>query len=251
MSSGYIIKEIRVSGEGVPDSKLTFENGLNVLTGPSDTGKTYVFECINYMLGGSKPPKKVKQSRNYSTIWLELHSKRGEVYSLKSDLQGGDILQYNSKIDDVTFDEEHIVLSRKHNPNSQDTISAFFQKINNVYGSEIRTNASGKKRQLSYRDLVRFFLIDEERIITKESLVVSHYTKATEEKNVLKLIVTGEDDSEIISLVSKDIISNKKGRLEYIIETIDRLKKEIYQIDYLIIQIDSDALKGESVPETS
>ena len=29
----------------------------------------------------------------------------------------------------------------------------------------------------------------------------------------------------------------------------DRLKKEIYQIDYLIIQIDSDALKGESVPE--
>ena len=47
MSSGYIIKEIRVSGEGVPDSKLTFENGLNVLTGPSDTGKTYVFECSN------------------------------------------------------------------------------------------------------------------------------------------------------------------------------------------------------------
>lgn len=227
MSSGYTIKEIRVSGEGVPDSKIIFERGLNVLTGPSDTGKTYVFECINYMLGGSRPPKKVKESRNYSTIWLELYSNNGDSFSLKSDLKGGDILQYDSRIDDITFDESYNVLSRKHNPNSEETISAFLQKINNVYGTEIRTNARGQKRQLSYRDLVRFFLIDEERIITKDSLVISHYTKATEEKNVLKFIVTGEDDSDIIALVSKDKISNRKGRLEYIIETIERLRKEI------------------------
>ncbi len=81
--------------------------------------------------------------------------------------------------------------------------------------------------QISYRDLVRYFLVSEERIITKDSIITSHYTKATEDKNVLRFIVTGQDDSDIVALVSKEQISNKKGRLEFINETIDDLTNSI------------------------
>lgn len=220
MKSGYIINEIRLRGDAVDDAYLTFEPGLNTLNGPSNTGKTFVFECINYMLGGSMPPKRIKQSKSYKSIFLEITSYDSKVYTLESDLKGGDIILYSNSISGLTFDQESSILSRKHNPNSEGTVSAFFQKLNNVYGNEIRTNARGKKRQISYRDLVRFFLVSEERVITKDSIVFSHYTKATEEKNVLKFIVTGEDDSDIVALVSKDQISNKKGRLEFIDETI-------------------------------
>lgn len=242
MNSGYTFTELRVSGENVADASIQFDKGLNVITGPSDTGKTYIYECIDYMLGASRPPKAVKQSRNYNKIYLEIEAVNSIIYTLEGDLKGGGIKLYKGKIDEITFDNEYEVLNRKHNPNSDETISAFFQKLNNIYGSEVRKNARGTKRQLSYRDIARYILVDEERIITKQSLIESSYVNRTVDKSTLKFIISGEDDSDIIALVNKDAISNKKGRLEYINETIEELTKDIENTTLAQIELEINSI---------
>ena len=55
------LKKLELFGTGKKDAVLLFHKGLNVITGDSDTGKTYAFQCLNYMLGAEKKPKSIKE----------------------------------------------------------------------------------------------------------------------------------------------------------------------------------------------
>ena len=44
--TGFWISQICVRGSKVADATLTFQRGLNVLSGGSDTGKSYLLGCI-------------------------------------------------------------------------------------------------------------------------------------------------------------------------------------------------------------
>ncbi|SDH53116.1 AAA family ATPase [Winogradskyella thalassocola] len=227
MKTGFIIKELRLIGKSVENASIVFKKGVNIITGPSNVGKSYIFQCFNYMFGGSKPPKPIKESRNYDFIYLELIDSTNTTYTLLSDLKGGNFKLYNSSIDKIKETDEFEILDRKHSPYNEQTVSAFLLKLNNLTGKKIRTNQKGKTRPISYRDIVKFSMVNESKITTEESLIVSHYTKATEESNVLKLIVTGNDDSTIIESLSKNQIANRKGKLEILKEFINDNTKDL------------------------
>ena len=52
----YYIKKIMITSEGKDgekvNSELPLKPGLNIVYGPSNTGKTHVLDCIDFMLGG-------------------------------------------------------------------------------------------------------------------------------------------------------------------------------------------------------
>jgi len=227
MDTGFIIKELRLTGKSVEKASIVFEKGVNIITGPSNVGKTYIFQCLNYMFGGSKPPKSISEAKAYDFIYLEIIDYEENRFTLLSDLKGGNFKLYNSSIDKIKEEDEFKILDRKHNPASEDTVSAFLLKLNNLIGKKIRTNQKGKTRQISYRDIVKFSMVNETQITTEESLIVSHYTKATEESNVLKLIATGNDDSSVIESLSQNQIANRKGKLEILKEFITQNEQEL------------------------
>lgn len=53
--SRFYVKDITVSGSttNVLASKIEFQDGVNIVHGPSNTGKSYILGCLNFMLGGS------------------------------------------------------------------------------------------------------------------------------------------------------------------------------------------------------
>lgn len=214
MNSGYIIKELKLTSDNLKPAIITFNKGLNVITGPSDCGKSYIFQCINYMLGASTPPKSIKESKDYTTLFLEISDSDNNSYTFKSGLKGGDFMLFRKKIIDISENDQFEVLKRKHDPNNDNNISAFLLKLNNLYQKKIRTNAQGKTRYLSYRDINKFLMINEESIIKQDSVIESHYTKRTEESNVFKLLTLGIDDSTVIKLLDKNQIHNRKGKVE-------------------------------------
>lgn len=89
MQNGFLLQELRLSGASVKDASVVFKIGVNIITGPSNTGKTYIFQCLNYMFGGSKTPKPIKEARPYEFIYLEIVDLKGASYTLMSDLKGG------------------------------------------------------------------------------------------------------------------------------------------------------------------
>ena len=76
-AAGFYLSWLKLTGPEVKDAQVSFEPGLNVIWGASETGKSFIFACIDFMLGRSEPPKKIAELRGYTTGWLALTERDG------------------------------------------------------------------------------------------------------------------------------------------------------------------------------
>lgn len=228
---GFYINKLTIEGDGKEKAEVTFSRGLNVIYGASDTGKTFVYQCIDYMLGSRSIPKDIPEARSYTTCKLEIQSYRGKIYLLERNLTGGDFRL-------VTQDSTTEILVSENNKKKGKTISDFFLELCNLSNKKVRKNVRGETQKLYFQSLHRFFLVGEENIITQDSPVrTTQYTQKTFEENIFRLILSEKDDSEIVATLNKDEITNKKGRIELYDELIDNLKKELPDKNYENIDI--------------
>ncbi len=217
--AGYIYKELRLTGINKKDAFILFSPGMNVISGPSNTGKTFIFDCIDYMSGSSIKLRNIPQLKGYSNIFLEIES-NNKTYTLESEIANNNTYKlYQSKISNLNTEPE--ILKRKSDANSNDNISSFLLNLNNIGNKRIRKNEKGDTVNLSYRNVVKLALINEERIITKESPITSHYTKSTEESNLLRFFLTGIDDSNIQKKITTQEIQKRKGKIDLLYEFIN------------------------------
>ena len=72
-----------VSGGGHHASVIDFKPGLNFILGPSNTGKSLVMDCLDYMFGftpkKNKPSKIIDNNHGYELITLQLATSNGTV----------------------------------------------------------------------------------------------------------------------------------------------------------------------------
>jgi len=204
---GFLLRRLALTGNAnIPTAELNFVRGLNVIYGPSDTGKTFIAQCINFALGASNPPKEIKEASKYTLVSLEIESRStSRIYVIQRALRGGEIRL-------STDGETDRILGDKHRPGRKDTISNFLLHLSGLDEKVVRTNQQGITRQLSFRDIARLVLIDEESVISSESPILSgQVVNRTVESNVFRLLMTGIDDSSVIAKVDPKVA---KGRLE-------------------------------------
>jgi DNA repair ATPase RecN len=79
---GFYITHLRVTGNNKKPAEIPFENGFNLISGVSDTGKSYIFSCLNYMLGKEDNPKSIPESVGYSNFYLGIKTFEGEEYTI-------------------------------------------------------------------------------------------------------------------------------------------------------------------------
>lgn len=70
--SRFFIKQISVTGEKVLFSEVSFNDGVNIIYGPSNAGKSYIINCINFMFAGDPPF--TKSSTGYDAMATELNT---------------------------------------------------------------------------------------------------------------------------------------------------------------------------------
>jgi hypothetical protein len=66
---------LRVVGRERPAAEVSFAPGLNVIVGSSETGKTFIFETIDFMLGG-KALRRLPESSGYDSVLLDVNPSR-------------------------------------------------------------------------------------------------------------------------------------------------------------------------------
>ncbi|MBY0039437.1 hypothetical protein H7U08_23290 [Bacillus cereus] len=227
METGFYISRIIAVGEGVKDSGIKLKKGLNVITGPSDTGKSYIYQCINYMLGATEPPKEIKEGKKYNKIFMEICTYSNVTYTLERDLVGGKFKLYTEKYDLIEKkSKDFIELQPKHNAKNKENISSFLLLKSGIDSpKEMKKNASNKTRTISFRDFKNIISISEDRIITEGSpyLSGSHQSK-TVERSIFKFLLTGKDDSCLEEKSSPEIqkarLNGKLEMLEYLIASL-------------------------------
>jgi hypothetical protein len=227
---GFYISNLQVTGLNSKPAKLSFDKGFNVVSGLSDTGKSYIFACINFMLGGGDSPKEIPEGIGYTDIYLELKTYTGKTFTLNRNIKGG-----NFKIKEVEIEKYQTQgISREikgqHTSNPDDNISSFLLGLCGFKEMYVKKNQSNAKRELSFRDIANLTLIDEVRILTEKSpvYVSGQYAFQVQEQSILEILLTGKDAKELEQVEEAKIYHSRiKGKLEFVDSLIKELTDKI------------------------
>lgn len=224
-AANFYLKKLSLTGPSKQEAEVQFSLGLNVVVGPSDTGKTFIAQCIDFMLGASKQPKRIPEAEGYDTVRIWVETVDGEVILLERSLSGGDFSLHRNG--------ETITLGEKHSPNNDATISNLLLSLTGLTEKKILKNAQGVTRTLSFRDIAHLVIVNEEDIIVERSPVLSgQYSKRTAEISVFKLLLTGIDDSSIIGQDASQVAKAKqRGKQELLENLIEKNSRELGRLE--------------------
>jgi len=200
------LRELRLSGPRKKSATVKFVAGANVIAGASDTGKSYLFRCMDYVLGAEKMSKKVDEDDGYDTVQLELLNSEGKTLTLTRHLSGSDIRLHRSPIDQISGDGETVAWKRKGKSPGPDLTSALFA-FAGIKEASLRKNAKGKTVRLTVRTLLPVFLVNETAIIAEASPIYGgEGFDKTSRQRMLSYVMTGLDDAGIISAEQDEIV---------------------------------------------
>ncbi|MED1951479.1 ATP-binding protein [Brevibacillus centrosporus] len=241
---GFKINRLILSNDSELRDVSLYE-GLNVISGPTDTGKTYIFQCIKYLLGSNDPPKKIPENANFYDAYLEIESFTAaeSTITLRRTLGKNKIYIYSCSFDKISEAADFITVNTKGSAKlvSNDLLD-YMGFDSNI---ELRTHVRDEKfRKLAFRDFLHFSLIDEEKVIKEKSvLTTGQYVSATVELNAFFYFLTGKYTS-YISYLSKQ----KSGKTPTKAKDEDE-KSDLY-LDELIMETrrEIESLRPENAP---
>lgn len=223
---GFHIHRVALTGTHVVDAEVHFHSGINVVSGPSDTGKSYILHCIDFALGASTIPADIPEAADYENVVLDIRSNAdGSQFTLTRSIRGGDaILKYASG--------EESTLGSKHAAGRDDTISNFLLILAGLADREIRKNDRGETRTLSFRDLAHLAIISEQAVIRERSpLHTGNPILRTAERSVFRLLLSGTDDSTVIPSEDRRISrARTEAKAEVLEGMLVQLREELASI---------------------
>ncbi|AXB58646.1 AAA family ATPase [Flavobacterium fluviale] len=239
MKEGFLISKLILTGSNLKPAEIEFKKGLNVISGPTSTGKSFIFDCLNYMLGGQTLERVPPEAKNYNSIYLEIEAKK-KSYTLERSISGGQFNLYQKSYDKINECQPTVLLTKLKKGNDNN-ISTFFLGLCNLDNKAIRKNKTkGTKSSLSFRDLCHLCLISETEITKTQSPIFAQGGfQKTKELNVVKFLVTGKDDSSIITEPDEKIINFKKGKVEILDELIAKFTFDISNGKTVGVKLDS------------
>lgn len=222
-----IIEHIYFTGSKVEPSGLDFKSGLNLIYGASNTGKSFVLKSIDYMLGGSTPLPDFKEHQNYDKVWLGFEIKNIGKFTLSRAKNGGSFLLYDGLIWDKVK-KNGIPLSEKHNAKDLKNLSNFLLDKLGLSNKEIVKNKQLKKENLSFRDLAHMLIVDETSIQSERSPIeTGQKLSATKERGVFKLLLTGVDDSALITIDENNYRISASAKLSILDQLICEVASDL------------------------
>ena len=169
----YYIKKIMIASENADHERIVstvdLAPGLNIIYGPSNTGKTLVLDCVDFMLGGegqrlNNPALGIRDV----TMILDVD---GAALSLHRELEEG-----KSRDVIVASDVENIasgIYTTGSKTKEKDTVSSLWLKLMGI-DQDVRIiqkiEESGTQN-LTLRTFFHFFLINENRISGENSIL--------------------------------------------------------------------------------
>lgn len=87
--TGIRIRHLLFTGPNVEAEGLRFDDGLNIVYGASNTGKSFATLALLYMLGAASKLPPIDEISYYDGIWLGLMLPNGDAITLYRSTKGG------------------------------------------------------------------------------------------------------------------------------------------------------------------
>ncbi len=216
--SGFYIKKVIAKSAVKGDASVTFGKGLTIIQGRSDSGKTCVANCIDFIFGGSVD-KPFKETAKYDGVSMIVASNDNEGEVTLHRTVGKNQVEVSSNIDGIasgTYDVNYRK-GAKNPPLNE----VWLKLIGIEQETMIVANARFEKKRLTWRNLLRVFYLDENRVDDIDSIVEPkhRYMENTLFLSALLFLITGRTFTETDAQEKKEI---KKARRVAVKEYVNR-----------------------------
>lgn len=228
MNETIQIRNISFLGTGVEPALVSFDQSLSVVCGASDTGKSFLVEAIDFLLGG-RSLRGIPELEGYEKARIAIESTERGLWTFERSIEGGNYQIFEGNIEAATDAKASGTMKMKHAAGKEDNISGWLLGAIDLLSKHVRKNASGDCRSLSFRDIARLIIVNEQEIIRQDSpFLTGQHVSKTAEKSTLKLMLTGTDDSAIVPTdARKQSESNDQAKAELLEQWIADVEDEI------------------------
>ena len=205
----FFIKRITVSGDRNKDSNIEFKDGLNIIVGPSNTGKSYIIKCINFMFGGSDCPFGKLETGN-NTVCMTLENEDNDYIIIERKIVDGK----NGERADSNVTTTSSIEDYNNKKLKDDKYRDFLLSLFNIKEShKIIYNDKYKTQYLTLRMLFHLIYLDEQNIFKSDSAFYSpKFKTVTYTLMDLLFIITGNDYNDLIPKYTKEEIEKRKNQ---------------------------------------
>lgn len=187
MSSEYYIERLTFTGPGIEKSVIEFKDGLNIIHGANDSGKSWILDSIDFMSGSQADKFAIAKDTGCDTVRLDIRTKHGLV-SMQRKIGSDDM---NVESTDPRIEPgEYKARSSKH------WINSVWMTILGI-GDDVRLikNENAGRQKLSIRSILNLICVPLHNINRPESIFYSEggvYSK-TFVKSALLYLLTEDD----------------------------------------------------------
>jgi hypothetical protein len=246
MVNYFKIKKVSIRGSCVKPVMLEFGSKLTIITGGSDSGKTYLFNLIKYLLGEeSLENAGISEAVGYDKGYIEF-SLGGKDYTIERELQNNNnYYLFNDGINTVGPDK--LINKITKTPSSKNSFNSIFYEKLSFKKAKVRVNVSGGISKFNLGSVFDSFCVDEITILTSNSPFLSaQYADHTRNKSEFKFLLTQRDDAKIgaekpnkkakvfLKKQVKDLIEEISKGLIYPEMSLLAINEKIDDIDILI-----------------
>jgi len=227
--TGMRLRHITFTGPNIDPAELEFNDGLNIIFGASNTGKSFTSKAILFMLGAAKSLPETDEIVDYDAVWLGLTLPDRRDVTLYRATRGGHFRLYEGLVKSGIPDHS-VALRQQHDSKRTDTVSHLLLDAIGLAGKQIVRDSSGAKDTLSIRLLSSYAVVSEHDIIAQKSpiFVSGSPSERPFEQNLFKLLTTGTDDSAIVTVPkSSERKAAKAAKIELVNEMIFQLEAEL------------------------
>lgn len=214
------LTHLTVAGQNVPAATVDFAAGTSVVHGPSDTGKSFIVDAIDFALGSSGL-KEIPELLGYTHVMLGVRSDDGSQVTLARPIASGRVGVYPGDLREAPEAPPEQSLATKHNAATTDNLSRFLLALIGLDEKRIRKNVRNETVSLSFRNLAHFSIVDETQMQSEVSPVFTgNVISRTAELSVLKLLLEGNDDSGLEAVESNQDRNRLKAAKAEVIESM-------------------------------
>lgn len=244
-----VLRRLAFDGPEKATAEVTFDRGLNVICGASDTGKSFVAESIDFMLGSKDTPSDIPERVGYDLVSLKLEAfQEQKTYVLERATAGGDFRRRDLS-EPAT---EAVLLHAQHQQGRTDTLSAWLLSTVGLAGKRIRKNAQGEQRSLSFRDIARLVILQQGEISSKTSpYLTGQYVSRTAEYSALKLILSGVDDSAVVRARPQIEVETSAAKIEVLESVIEQIRADITETSSTEVELREQLQRLQSTMSTA
>ncbi|MNZ09678.1 hypothetical protein D3C78_265020 [compost metagenome] len=199
------LKHLSVHGPGLLPAKVVFDGRRTLIRGPSDTGKSHIWKCIWFLLGGTGTLEPLPESKGYDS--LELAFLHGEHEYLVRKAMSGGAARILMRMDDIWVQDG--------TPNSlQDVDQDLGELLVGLSGAagKLVLRKRSEKGPLTGDDLRHWALLSQPSMISEDATKGKGHGS---DKHVssYSLFLSGLDDSAVELYKTLSQKDQAKGRL--------------------------------------